>query len=107
MQAAQAEELRAALAAFRASGKFVVAHLQNDGVRMGMTALPNAVAGANAGLPLGDASGRVDIGKLLGTAWLTPGTAGTGGPVTTSAARSNGAAKSVPSWTQVRWPLGR
>lgn len=36
MQAAQAEELRAALAAFRASGKFVVAHLQNDGVRMGM-----------------------------------------------------------------------
>ncbi|MFO1016140.1 MAG: signal peptide peptidase SppA [Hyphomonadaceae bacterium] len=36
MPAAQAEELRAALAAFRASGKFVVAHLQNDGVRMGM-----------------------------------------------------------------------
>lgn len=24
-----------------------------------------------------DASGRIDIGKLLGTAWLTPGTAGT------------------------------
>lgn len=36
LQAAQAEELRAALAAFRESGKFVVAHLQNDGVRMGM-----------------------------------------------------------------------
>lgn len=36
MPAAQAEELRAALASFRASGKFVVAHLQNDGVRMGM-----------------------------------------------------------------------
>jgi protease-4 len=36
LAAAQAEELRAALAAFRASGKFVVAHLQNDGVRMGM-----------------------------------------------------------------------
>ncbi|MBC7767588.1 MAG: signal peptide peptidase SppA [Phycisphaerales bacterium] len=36
MAAAQAEELRAALAAFRASGKFVVAHLQNDGVRMSM-----------------------------------------------------------------------
>jgi protease-4 len=36
MQPAQAEELRAALAAFRASGKFVVAHIQNDGVRMGM-----------------------------------------------------------------------
>lgn len=36
LQAAQAEEIRAALAAFRQSGKFVVAHLQNDGVRMGM-----------------------------------------------------------------------
>ncbi|MGE0664862.1 MAG: signal peptide peptidase SppA [Hyphomonadaceae bacterium] len=36
LQAAQAEELRAALAAFRASGKFVVSHLQNDGVRMSM-----------------------------------------------------------------------
>lgn len=32
----QAEELRAALAAFRESGKFVVAHIQNDGIRMGM-----------------------------------------------------------------------
>jgi protease-4 len=36
MPAAQAEELRAALASFRESGKFVVAHLQNDGIRMGM-----------------------------------------------------------------------
>ena len=36
MRAAQAEEIRAALAAFRASGKFVVAHMQNDGVRMSM-----------------------------------------------------------------------
>lgn len=36
MTAAQAEELRAGLAAFRASGRFVVAHLQNDGVRMSM-----------------------------------------------------------------------
>jgi protease-4 len=36
LQAAQAEEIRAALASFRQSGKFVVAHLQNDGVRMGM-----------------------------------------------------------------------
>jgi hypothetical protein len=32
------------------------------------TAIPNAVAGAVGGLPLGDASGRVDIGKALGTA---------------------------------------
>jgi protease-4 len=36
MAPAQAEELRSALAAFRASGKFVVAHLQTDGVRMSM-----------------------------------------------------------------------
>lgn len=36
MPAAQAEELRAALAQFRTSGKFVVAHVQNDGIRMGM-----------------------------------------------------------------------
>jgi protease-4 len=36
MPASQAEELRAALADFRSSGKFVVAHLQNDAVRMGM-----------------------------------------------------------------------
>lgn len=43
----------------------------------GFTGVPAVVAGANGGLPLGDASGRVDIGKLLGTAWLTPGTAGT------------------------------
>jgi protease-4 len=36
LAASQAEELHAALAAFRQSGKFVVAHIQNDGVRMGM-----------------------------------------------------------------------
>jgi protease IV len=36
LAASQAEELRAALAAFRQSGKFVVAHLQIDGVRTGM-----------------------------------------------------------------------
>jgi protease IV len=33
MSPAQAEEIRAALKAFRESGKFVIAHLQNDGVR--------------------------------------------------------------------------
>lgn len=32
-----------------------------DAVRFGLTALPNANAGANGGLPLGDASGRVDL----------------------------------------------
>lgn len=45
MAAAQAEELRAALAAFRESGKFVIAHLQTDGVRMSM---PGYMAVADA-----------------------------------------------------------
>lgn len=45
MAAAQAEELRSALAAFRESGKFVVAHLQTDGVRMSM---PGYMAVADA-----------------------------------------------------------
>ncbi|MDX2276193.1 MAG: signal peptide peptidase SppA [Hyphomonadaceae bacterium] len=36
MSAAHAEELRTALAAFRQSGKFVIAHMQNDGVRTSM-----------------------------------------------------------------------
>jgi hypothetical protein len=32
-----------------------------DGVRLGLTALPNAAAGANGGLPTGDASARVAL----------------------------------------------
>lgn len=36
MSAGQAEELRSAFAAFRRSGKFVIAHIQNDGVRQSM-----------------------------------------------------------------------
>jgi hypothetical protein len=46
----------------------VVAFDPQDGVRLGLTALPNAVAGANGGLPLGNASGRVDLGNWLGSA---------------------------------------
>lgn len=39
-----------------------------DSVRMGLTALPNAAAGANGGLPLSvDSSGRVDVLKVNGT----------------------------------------
>jgi hypothetical protein len=38
-----------------------------DGVRGGMTAIPNAAAGANGGLPLGDANARVDVSKVAGT----------------------------------------
>ena len=36
-----------------------------DTVRAGLTALPNAVAGANGGLPLGDATGAVKIQTVL------------------------------------------
>ena len=38
---------------------------------------PYVAKPTNSNLLSIDASGRVDIGKLLGTAWLTPGTAGT------------------------------
>lgn len=39
-----------------------------DGVRGGLTAMPNAAAGANGGLPLAvDSSGRVDVLKINGT----------------------------------------
>jgi|SRR5215471_2912465 len=38
-----------------------------DGVRGGMTALPNVAAGANGGLPTGDASARVQVQSGTGT----------------------------------------
>src|SRR4051812_12460088 len=39
-----------------------------DSVRFGLTALPNAAAGASTGLPLSvDSSGRVDVLKVNGT----------------------------------------
>lgn len=46
MSAAHAEEIRDSLAAFRASGKFVVAHLQNEAVRQSVAGYA-AVAGAS------------------------------------------------------------
>lgn len=56
-----------------------------DAVHFGLSALPNTAVTTNASLltsgtgtdQLSVTSGRIDIGKLLGTAWLTPGTAGT------------------------------
>jgi protease-4 len=45
MPAAQAEEIRAALQTFRSTGKFVVAHIQADGVRLSM---PGYMAVADA-----------------------------------------------------------
>lgn len=56
-----------------------------DAIHFGLSALPNTACTTNASLltsgtgtdQLSVTSGRIDIGKLLGTAWLTPGTAGT------------------------------
>jgi hypothetical protein len=46
----------------------LVSYNPEDGVRLGLTALPNAAAGASSGLPLSvDASGRVDVLKINGT----------------------------------------
>lgn len=46
----------------------LVDYNSQDGVRMGLSALPNAAAGASGGLPLSvDASGRVDVLKVNGT----------------------------------------
>jgi hypothetical protein len=40
-----------------------------DGVRLGLTALPNVAAGANGGLPTGDATGKVALqaGQVVGS----------------------------------------
>jgi hypothetical protein len=46
----------------------VVAFNPLDAVRLGITGLPNAVAGANGGLPLGDASGRTTVGSIAANA---------------------------------------
>ncbi len=46
----------------------LVSYDPDDSVRLGLTAIPNATAGANGGLPLGvDSSGRVDVLKINGT----------------------------------------
>ena len=46
----------------------VIAFDPQDAVRAGLTAMPNAAAGTNGGLPLSvDASGRVDVLKINGT----------------------------------------
>ncbi|MGE4196020.1 MAG: hypothetical protein AB7G11_02705 [Phycisphaerales bacterium] len=46
----------------------VVGYNPLDSVRMGLTALPNLAAGSNGGLPIGDNSGRVNLGKVLDNA---------------------------------------
>lgn len=71
----------------------------------GFTALPAVAAGANGGVPLGDASGRVDVGKALGTAitldansvlnvsakyWAGTAIAATSIPVATAAGAAGG-----------------
>lgn len=72
MAPAQAEEIRAALQAFRASGKFVIAHLQNDGVRMSMPgymAVADAdevwLQGASEFMPMGLSAEITFFGRTL------------------------------------------
>jgi protease IV len=72
MAPAQAEEIRAALQAFRGSGKFVIAHLQNDGVRMSMPgylAVADAdevwLQGASEFMPMGLSSEVTFFGRTL------------------------------------------
>ena len=72
MAPAQAEEIRAALQAFRASGKFVIAHLQNDGVRMSMPgymAVADAdevwLQGASEFMPMGLSAEVTFFGRTL------------------------------------------
>lgn len=73
-----------------------------DGIHFGLSALPNTAVSTNASLltsgtgtdQLSVASGRVDVGKLLGTAWLTPAVAGTP-DVTVLASSRSGIRKNV------------
>jgi protease-4 len=72
MAPAQAEEIRAALQAFRTSGKFVIAHLQNDGVRMSMPgymAVADAdevwLQGASEFMPMGLSAEVTFFGRTL------------------------------------------
>jgi hypothetical protein len=51
--------------------QLVAANLQ-DAVRAGLTALPNAAAGANGGLPLGNASGAVTLANATHTGAVIP-----------------------------------
>jgi hypothetical protein len=53
-----------------------------DAVRLGLTALPNAAAGANGGLPTGDASGHVTLAAVTHTGATVP-TVTTVGTLTT------------------------
>lgn len=46
----------------------IMAYDALDSVRLGLTALPNATAGAAGGLPTGNASGQVTVGSLAATA---------------------------------------
>ncbi|MGE0829509.1 MAG: S49 family peptidase [Hyphomonadaceae bacterium] len=79
MAPAHAEEIRAALAAFQQSGKFVVGHIQNEGVRMSMAGY-SAVAGADElwlqgvseFMPMGLSSEQVFFGDTLRRYRLQP-----------------------------------
>ena len=72
MAPAQAEEIRAALQAFRGSGKFVIAHVQTDGVRMSMPgylAIADSdevwLQGASELMPMGLSAEMTFFGRTL------------------------------------------
>jgi len=78
----------------------VVAYDPYDSVRLGLTSLPNASAGATNGLPLSvDSSGRVDVLKINGTSQtardigasvlLSPGTGAGQLDITSGVVKSN------------------
>lgn len=81
----------------------VVAFDPQDGVRAGLTALPNAAAGANGGLPLSvDASGRVDVLKVNGTSQTAGDIIGTLGVVSTfTASAGDSSSVTAPAGTKV------
>lgn len=66
----------------------------NDAVRFGLSALPNAAAGANGGLPLGDASGDVTLTTTSTTA-LVSATAAASATATATAILASPANKLV------------
>lgn len=48
----------------------IVAYDPDDTVRLGLTAIPNVAIGSAGSLPIADANGRVDLGKIEGQAFV-------------------------------------
>ncbi len=63
----------------------------NDSVRLGLTSLPNAAAGASGGLPTGDGSGRVQVQYGTSTGQINLSAGNLAGTVTLAATTHTGA----------------